>query len=78
MFIYEDGISLKLPPDRYESVLDRGDVVPFQPMRDRKPMATWVVWSMPEPEEYEAEWDLIEMARSFVMAEPPNPKKKKK
>jgi len=47
-------------------------------MRDRKPMATWVVWSMPEPEEYEAEWDLIEMARSFVMAEPPNPKKKKK
>lgn len=76
VMVWEDGLLLKLPPDVYEKALERDEIIPFQPMAGRKPMGTWVVWTLPEPDEYEGEWSLIETARTFTASEPPNPKRK--
>lgn len=78
IFVYEDGFALKLPEALYAGALEREDVEPFMPGGMGKPMSTWIVWSLPEPEEYEAEWESIAgAAYHFVMSEPPNPKKKR-
>lgn len=77
MMFYDDGILLKLPPDRYEEMLARDDTAPFMPMGMKKGMGTWVVWTRIEPEEYEAEWEIVLAAKNHVFAELPNKKKKK-
>lgn len=76
LFLYEDGITLKMPPGEYEKLLERQDMTGFQPMNDKKPMSTWVVWTLAEPDEYENEWEIIETALNFTANEPPNIKKK--
>ena len=78
IMFYDDGILLKLPPERYEEMLARDEVVPFQPMGMKKGMGTWVVWTKVEPEEYGEEWPLILESLHYVAAEPPNPKRKRK
>lgn len=77
MMIYDDGILLKVPPERYEPMLAREDCTPFYPMEGRSAMGTWVVWTRVEPEEYDDEWALVLEARDYVAAEPPNKRKKK-
>jgi len=78
LFLYDDGLALKLPPDLYKVVLDREDVIPFQPSRDKKPMSTWVVWILAEPNDYEKDWLMfINSAIDYTASEAPNPKKKK-
>ena len=78
LLCYDDGVMLKMPAERYKELLKRDDVVPFQPMGDRKPMSTWIVWTRIEPDEYFEEWEIIELARNYTESEPPNPKRKKK
>ncbi len=76
-FLYEDGLTLKLPQKTYEEALQRDDVVPFQPMGDKKPMSTWIVWTLTEPSDYDQDWYLIDEAIAFTSTEPPNSKKKR-
>ena len=79
VFVYEDGFALKLPPGLYEEALARSDFTPFQPGSDEKPMSTWVVWSLPEPEEYEPDWDLfIHGAKHYTASEPANTRGRRK
>ena len=79
VFVYDDGFALKVPEEIHAQVLDRDDVEPFMPGGMGKPMSTWIVWSLPEPDEYKAEWDAIGgAAYRLVASEPPNPKKKKR
>ena len=78
LMLSDDGILLKLPPERYDSMLARDNVVPFSPMGMKKGMGTWVVWTLVEAEDYEAEWAVIREAKAFVNSEPPNPKRGKK
>lgn len=77
VFVYDDGFALKLPEKIYAETLEHEDVEPFAPMGEDKPMSTWVVWSLPEPEEYEREWERIAgQAYRLVSLEPPNPKRR--
>ena len=79
VFVYDDGFALKLPPELYAAMLERDDVEPFRPGGMDKPMSTWVVWSLPEPEEYEAEWDTIGgSAYRLIASEPPHSRKQKR
>ena len=78
VFVYDDGFALKLPKTLYASALEREDVEPFMPGEMGSPMSTWVVWSLPETDDYELEWKAIGgQAYSLVASEPPNPKKKR-
>ena len=78
VFCYEDGIAIKLPPEEYESALKRDDITPFMPGNDKHPMSTWIVWSVPEPEDYEKDWHIFESAYTYTASEPPNKKRKRK
>ncbi len=79
LFLVDDGMVLKLPPNMYEGALERDDVEPFQPNKDMKPMSTWIVWTCAEPDEYDDDWEKLAMgARSYTESEEPNKKKKKK
>lgn len=79
LLCYEDGLALKMPPERYEGVLRRDDVRPFQPGGMARGMGTWVVWSCPELEQYDAAWELfIVPSRNHVAAEPPNTPRRRK
>ncbi len=78
LLLYEDGVTIKLPPDRYADVLKREDVTPFMPMGDSKPMSTWVVWSVPEPSDYESAWEILDWAKDYTASEPPNKSRKRK
>jgi hypothetical protein len=79
VFVYDDGFALKLPKESYAHTLDREDVEPFQPGEMTRPMSTWIVWSLPEPEEYERTWEEIAgAAYRLVASEPPNVKKTKR
>ena len=68
LLLYDDGIALKLPPERYELELRREEVTPFQPMNDSKPMSTWVVVTRAEAYDYEEERELIDSARRYTEA----------
>ncbi len=78
LFCYEDGIVIKLPPEKYELVLERDDVTPFMPGNDKRPMSTWIVWSVPEPADYEKDWQIITWAYDYTATEAPNKKRKGK
>lgn len=78
IFLYEDGVTLKLPDSRYHEILQWENVTPFNPMQGKKPMSTWVVWICDDPSEYMEHWDLVEEVVRSIAAEPPNPRKKRK
>ncbi|MFH0881705.1 MAG: hypothetical protein V2A56_01865 [bacterium] len=79
VFVYDDGFTLKLPEKNYTEALERDDVEPFKPMGMNKPMSTWIVWSLPEPEDYAAEWEILaDRAYRLVASEPPNSRKQKR
>jgi len=76
LFLYEDGFALKMPPEVYSELLEREDVTHFQPGKDKKPMSTWIVWTLPEPMEYDKDWEkIVGAARDYTAKEPPNEKK---
>ena len=78
VFVYDDGFALKVPEEMYAKTVERDDVEPFMPGGMGSPMSTWIVWSLPEAEDYEKEWPVIgEAAYRLIAAEPPNPKKKR-
>jgi hypothetical protein len=61
-FIYEDALGIKLPPQRVlEKIKEDPDVyAPFSP--GDGVMKNWLMITLPEAEEYEREWPLIEEA----------------
>jgi hypothetical protein len=76
IFVYDDGFAIKLPEKIYGQALEREDMEPFMPMGMNKPMSTWIVWSLPEPDDYSAEWEVLGgAAYRLVASEPPNPRK---
>lgn len=77
VFVYDDGLCLKLPRDLYEQILRRDDAIAFMPGNDTRPMGTWVVISRPDAQEYDADWEFIETAMAYVMTEKGAPPKRK-
>ncbi|MCF7801152.1 MAG: hypothetical protein K9N34_03960 [Candidatus Marinimicrobia bacterium] len=77
VFVYADGLCVKLPRGLYEQILERNDVQAFMPGKDTRPMGTWAVISRPDAQEYDADWELIETAMAYVMTEQGAPPKRK-
>ena len=78
LFVYEDGLTLKMPPDHHEEFVNREDTTGFQPGGMSKPMSTWVNWIRAEAGDYEKEWEFVDMALRYTSSEPPNERKKRK
>lgn len=75
-FVYADGLSLKLPRELYDRVLNEEGIIPFSPRKT--PMGTWVVLRLPDADDYAGRWDLIEAAMDYIVTAEADPKKKKK
>lgn len=76
-FLYEDGLSIKLPGDIQKKIL-RSDpnARPFSP--GGTPMGTWVVLTQPDPGEYHGYWELIELSMDYITTPEAAPPKKRK
>ncbi|MCB2212456.1 hypothetical protein KQI52_10130 [bacterium] len=78
LMIGEDGLIVKMPPDKYDEALARDDVEAFNPM-NAKPLGTWVEWIKPDAPEYHDDWTwFVHTSLETVAAEPPNKARKKK
>jgi hypothetical protein len=63
--VYEDGVSVKLPEETVQSLLDGKIYVPFVPMAGRK-MREWVQICRTDSSEYLADMNLFVMSIEFV------------
>ena len=75
-FAYEDGLSLKLSLDDYNSILELEEADKFKP--NNSPMGTWAVLTYPEAEEYINNWEWIDKAMAYIVTDEAAPRKKKK
>jgi len=74
-FVYEDGLSIKLPRETYTRLLEEDqNTAPFTPRKS--PMGTWVVLTLPDPQDYDGYWKLIEEAMDYIITPEANPKKR--
>lgn len=67
--LYEDGVGIKVSEQSAKKLLERNDIIPFQPMGRRK-MKEWVQLRKIGSEEYLEEKELFREAVQFVGALP--------
>ena len=65
--VMEDGITIKLPEDTRQAMLERENVSTFAPMGT--PMREWVLVRVADAGEYVAYRDYLEQVLQFVAAE---------
>ena len=65
--LMENGVTVKLPPARVESLLQRDDIVPFAPMG--RPMRQWVLIRAQDPAAYDSYADILREGLEYVLSE---------
>jgi hypothetical protein len=75
-YLGEAGLILKVPPDLEARLLERPEVIPFNPSASGKPMRGWVEIRHSEPARYADELDHVLAALNYVLALAQTPKKK--
>jgi hypothetical protein len=63
--VYEDGATMKVPPDLATELLRREDVFEFRPM-DKHAMKNWVLIKKEDPRDYLEDKALFETAMEHV------------